>query len=197
SVACLWFLRFVDPGVRLRGGVARLHRRSGGNGEVIDVAPQRLAALVLDLVLLAFGRDVDRRAVERGADLAGQERAVVVRVVPGEAALVARFLPERRSPPHGLERRLAVELGLALAVTLGRAEVPQHRITPGRRVTESVAERLTDRLALLLESRPELTVLVERLRWLVGAGFLEPGLPIGDEQPGDAPRHREELLAVL
>src|SRR5262249_47504923 len=60
-----------------------------------------------------------------------------------------------------------------------------------------VAERLTDRMALLLESGSELSVFVERLRRLVGASLLEPRFPVGDEQPGNTPRHGEVLLAVL
>src|SRR6266496_1967847 len=61
---------------------------------VLDVQVERLALVVLELVLLPLGHDVDRRAVERRADLAGVEGAVVVGVVPGEAALVAGILPE-------------------------------------------------------------------------------------------------------
>src|SRR5205814_772630 len=71
--------------------------RAGGTGRerrVVDVLPQRLALLVLDLVLLALGDDVDGGPVERRRELPGMEGAVVVRVVPGEAALVAALLPE-------------------------------------------------------------------------------------------------------
>src|SRR6266705_6646964 len=157
-------LRVLHDHMGERDVIAPRSRRSGGNGEVIDVTPHRLPTLVLDPVLLALGRDVDRCAVERGGDLDGQERAVVVRIVPGEAPLVAGVLPERRHPLDRLDRFLAVELGLALAVALGGAEVPEHRIAPGRRVAEGVTERLADRVALLLESRPELPVFVERLR---------------------------------
>src|SRR5207249_4101936 len=121
-------LRVLHDHMGERDVIAPRSRRSGGNGKVIDVTPHRLPTLVLDPVLLALGRDVDRCAVERGGDLAGQERPVVVRVVPGEAPLVAGVLPERRHPLDRLDRFLAVELGLALAVALGGAEVPEHRI---------------------------------------------------------------------
>src|SRR5882724_8772458 len=67
----------------LSGGPFR-HQRS-----MLDVLEERLALLVLDLVLLALGHDVDRSPVEGGADLASMEGSVVVGVVPGQPALVA------------------------------------------------------------------------------------------------------------
>src|SRR5204863_8537714 len=116
---------------------------------VLDVLHERLALLVLDLVLLALGDDVDRGAVERGRDLTRVERAVVVRVVPREAALVAAVLPEGLEELDGLDRALRVDDDLlAGLVDLGAAEVPQERIGERRRIAEAVAERLPDRLAL-------------------------------------------------
>src|SRR5438552_2948255 len=70
---------------------SRALRHQGG---VLDVLVERLALLVLDLVFLTLGHDVDRGAVERRADLTGVKSPVVVGVVPGEPALVARVLPE-------------------------------------------------------------------------------------------------------
>src|SRR5262245_58673950 len=61
---------------------------------MLDVLPERLTLVVLDLVLLPLGDDVDRGAVEGGADLAGVEGPVVVGIVPGEPTLVAGILPE-------------------------------------------------------------------------------------------------------
>src|SRR5207244_5172926 len=135
----------------------------------------------------ALGRDVDRRAVEGGRDLAGQERAVVVGVVPREPALVAGVLPERGHPLDGLDGLLVVEHALAGLVGLGGAEVPQQRIRPGRRVAERVAERLPDGMSLLLELDAEVAILLERLGRRAGPDLREPRLSIRDEQARDAP----------
>src|SRR5205807_2833194 len=140
-------------------GAGRPRRQTG----VLDVAHQRLAALVLDLVLPALGRDVDRGAVEGGADLAGEEGAVVVGVVPGQAALVAGVLPERGHELDGLRRALALDGRLAAAVGLGAAEIPQQWIGPGRRVAEGVAQRLAVGMALLLELGADRAQVVVRL----------------------------------
>src|SRR6266446_4468754 len=94
----------------LSGGPFR-HQRG-----VLDVLEERLALLVLDLVLLALGDDVDRRAVEGGADLTGVEGPVVVGVVPGEPALVAGVLPEALHELDRVERALAVEDDLLAAL---------------------------------------------------------------------------------
>src|SRR5262245_29829406 len=58
--------------------VARRASRTRGQPRVLDVTHHRLALLVLDLVLPALGRDVDRGSIQRGADLAAQEGAIVV-----------------------------------------------------------------------------------------------------------------------
>src|SRR4029450_3080044 len=149
------------------------------------------------LLLPAVGGDVDGRAVERGADLAGQERAVVVGVVPGEAAFVAGVLPERRHPLDRLDGLLAVQARPALLVRLGPAEVPHQRVCPRRRVAEGVAERLADRVSLLLQLHAELAILVQRLGRRRGPGGGEPRLAVGDHQTADRPRDRQVALAVL
>src|SRR5262249_36483549 len=141
-------------------GWALRHQRG-----VLDVLIERLALVVLDLFFLALGHDVDRRAVERGADLAGVKRAVVVGVVPGPAALVAGVLPEGLEELHGLQRALGVDRDLLTAgVDLGAAEVPEERIRERGRVAEAVAQRLADRLALGLELLADVAILVPRLR---------------------------------
>src|SRR5207302_6415612 len=120
---------------------------------------------VLDLVLLPLGDDVDRRAVERAGDLARVERAVVVGVVPREAALVARVLPERLEELHRFDRALRVDDDLlARLVDLRAAEVPEERIGERRRIAEAVPQRLADGLALRLQLLADLAVLVPRLR---------------------------------
>src|SRR2546425_8938571 len=100
-------LRVLHDRVRHR----EVHReRARGPGRqvlMVDVLPHGLALLVLDLLLLALRHDVDRRAVERRRDLAGVEGAVVVRVVPREASLVAALLPEGLHKFHRLDRALA------------------------------------------------------------------------------------------
>src|SRR5262249_2762849 len=114
---------------------------------VLDVLEERLALLVLDLVLLALGDDVDRGAVERRADLAGVEGPVVVGVVPGEPALIARVFPEGLEELDGLERALRVERDLLAArVDLGAPEIPQKRVGEDRRIAEAMAQGLADRL---------------------------------------------------
>src|SRR5438067_13387857 len=95
---------------------AELALRAARQRRVADVVLHRRALLGLVLVGLAQRLDVNRRAVQRGGDRARKERAVVVRVVPGEAALVERVLPERLHELHGLERLLGVERNLALLV---------------------------------------------------------------------------------
>src|SRR5438445_6215622 len=101
---------------------------------MLAVLEERLALLVLDLVLLALGHDVDRSLVEGGADLAGMEGSVVVGVVPCQPALVAGVLPEGLQELHGLDRALRVDRDLfAGGVDLGAAEVPKERIGEGDR----------------------------------------------------------------
>src|SRR5207244_12802013 len=85
-------------------------------------------------------------AVERRRDLARQERAVVRRVVPCEAALVARVLPEGLHELDGLHGGLAIERDLlARPVDLHATEAPHERIGPRGRVAEGVADSLADR----------------------------------------------------
>src|SRR6266498_3547057 len=54
-------------------------------------------------IYIALGRDVDAGAVERGRDLAREERPVVAGVVPGETTFVAGVFPERLHELDGLE----------------------------------------------------------------------------------------------
>src|SRR5437016_1838936 len=172
--------------------------RAGRQRRVVDVLEQRLALLVLDLVLLPLGHDVDRGAVERGRDLAGVEGAVVVGVVPGQATLVAALLPEPLHEFHRLDGALALEHDLlARLVGLGGAEGPGHRVGEGRGIAEGVAERLAVRLALLLEPGEQLARLVPRLRVVAGACFFEPRLAVGDGVADDRVRHREPLAVDL
>src|SRR5215467_9326895 len=104
-----------------------------------------------DLGELPLGDEVNARAVDRGRDLAGQERAVVAGVVPRETALVEAVLPEGDSELDGFDRLLAVDDDLALVVDLGRAEAPRHRICPAVGIAQTVAKGLTHRKVLLLE----------------------------------------------
>ena len=93
----LLVLRVARQHVRLEGVHAELARRALGQRRVQDVGLELRALLGLVLVGLAQRLDVDRGAVQRRRDGLRQEGAVVVGVVPGEAALVVRVLPERRS----------------------------------------------------------------------------------------------------
>src|SRR6266850_3709033 len=121
----LRILAVLHDGVRLvqeqqvAAGGPRRQRR------VLDVLPERLALLVLDLVLLTLRDDVDRGAVERGRELAGVESAVVVGIVPRQAAFVAALLPERLHELHRLEGAFAVEHDL-LARLVGLCGTESH-----------------------------------------------------------------------
>src|SRR5205807_6497152 len=84
----------------------------------------------------ALGDDVDGGAVKGRADLPPLEGAIVVRIVPAYAGLVARLRPERRHPLHGLERGAGVEEDPSAArVGLGAPEGPGDRVGPGGGVT--------------------------------------------------------------
>src|SRR4030095_16983727 len=147
-------------------------RPAGKGRRMLDVLVHRRALLVLDLVLLALGNDVDRGAVKRRTDLSRVERPVVIGVVPGEPALVAALLPEGLEELDGLDRALAVDHDLlAGAVPLGAAEIPQERIRERRRVAKAVTQRLADRLALGFELLARLAPLLPR-----PGGLGEPGL---------------------
>src|SRR5882762_483427 len=135
---------------------------------VLDVLVEGLALLVLELVLLPLGHDVDGGAIEGRRDVARMEGAIVVGIIPGETALVAGVLPESLHELHGLDGALAVDHDLLAArVHLSAAEIPEERIGEGWRVTEAVAERLAHRLALGLELLSHLAPLVPRLRELL------------------------------
>src|SRR5581483_11456288 len=121
-----------------------------------------------------------RRAVQRRGDGAGEKSAIVVGVVPGEAALVERVLPELLHELHRLERLLRVEHHLAFLVDLLPAPGPEIRIAEGRRVAESVAERLPERAALGLQLLAGVVILLPGLGEIAEADFLEPGFAIGD-----------------
>src|SRR5207247_1275716 len=114
---------------------------------------------------LALGLDVGRGAVERRADGARQERAVVVGIVPGKPAFVMGLLPECRHELDAVDGRLAVQHhGLAVLLHLLAAPGPQIRIAEGRRVAERVTERLADRTALRLELLAGFAVFLPGLR---------------------------------
>src|SRR2546421_12397903 len=74
----LRILAVLHDGVRLVQEQQVAARGPRRQRRVVDVLPERLALVVLDLVLLPLRDDVDRGAVERGRALAGVEGAVVV-----------------------------------------------------------------------------------------------------------------------
>src|SRR5207302_1419871 len=70
----LLILRVLHHGVLERQVQGELTSRAFRHQRgVLDVLEERLTLLVLDLVLLALGHDVNRRAIERRADLTGVE----------------------------------------------------------------------------------------------------------------------------
>jgi hypothetical protein len=91
---------------------------------VQDVGLELLALLGLVLVGLAQRLDVDRGAVQRRADGPREEGAVVVRVVPGEPALVVSVLPEGDHVLDRFDRLLGVEHHFALLVDFLATEGP-------------------------------------------------------------------------
>src|SRR5437879_13454208 len=113
-----------------------------------DVALHLRALLGLVLVGLAQRLDVDRRAVQGRRDRAGEKRAVVVGVVPRQAAFVERVLPEALHELDRVQGLLGLENRLPLLVDLLAAEGPQTGIAEGRPVDEGEAERLAERAAL-------------------------------------------------
>src|SRR5207302_4046340 len=169
-------------------------RGAGGQRGVADVLKQGLALVVLELLLLPLGHDVDAGAVESGRYLPRMEGAVVVRVVPRQPPLVAALLPEGLHELDRLDGPTAIDHDLlAGLVRLGAPEGPEHRVREGGRVTEGVAESLAIRLALLLEDGEELSGIVPRLREFARSGVLQPRLAIGDGVAHDGVRDAEPL----
>ena len=89
--------------------VAVLAGNTLGQRRMQDVLPERRALLGLIGVGLALGLDVDRGAVQRGADRAREERAVIVGVVPGEPAFVVSVFPEPGHEFYRVDRGFAVQ----------------------------------------------------------------------------------------
>src|SRR5262249_56128636 len=118
--------------------------------------------------------------------------AVVARIVPGEAALIERVLPEADHEFHGFDRLLAVEHhGLAVGFDFPAAPRPQIRIGKRRRVAEGVTERLPDRpahrlelLASFAQGPPGVREFALRISDLLAPAFSLPDLP-----PDSPPRH--------
>src|SRR4029079_5634590 len=129
-----------------------------------DVRVQRRALLRLEFTGAVECRDVNRRAIQRRTDVARQERAVVVAVVPREAALIVRVLPELLHEGERLDRLLRVDRHLALGVAFLAAIGPKQRIREGRRVAEGVAKRLADGALRGLQLLADLVVLLPGLR---------------------------------
>ena len=112
-----------------------------------DVVLHRLPVCGLVGIGLALRLDIYRGAIVGGADAAGQEGAVVARIVPGKPALVHRLLPQRHSEFDRFHRLLAVQRdGLAIRLDLLAAPRPQIRVPPARRVAEGMPGCLTVRM---------------------------------------------------
>src|SRR5262249_15956026 len=136
--------------------------------------------------------DGDGGAVAGGADRAGNEPAVVPGIVPGEAALVVRVLPEPDHEVDGFKRLPAVERrGAAVRLNLLAAPRPQIRIGERGRVVIGVAERLADRPALRLEELARAAIFLPTLRKFADANLVEPGFAVTQQDAERAPRHAE------
>ena len=161
-----------------------------------DVALHLRALLGLVLVGLAQRLDVDRRAVQGRRDRAGEKRAVVVGVVPRQAAFVERVLPEALHELDRVQGLLGLENRLPLLVDLLAAEGPQIGIAEGRCVAEGVAERLAERAALGFQLLAGVVVLLPGLRKRAVADFIEPRFAVRDLRADDRPGHGQGLLAL-
>src|SRR5712664_4624623 len=140
---------------------------------------------------------VDRSAVECGANRLRQERAVVVGVVPGQAALVMGFFPEGRHELDRVDDLFLIDVdSLAVLLNLGAAPRPQVGVAERRRVAECVAERLTDRPALGLELLANLAILLPSVGEGRGADLVEPRFSVSDHGADDSPWLSDPLLAV-
>ena len=129
-------LRVLHHQVGLRAGQVELTAGTGGNAGMKDVILHRRAFLGQVGVGLLLRLKIDRCTVIRGADAAGEERAVVAGVIPGKPALVHCLFPQRDGELHRLDGLLGVEHhGLAVGLDLLAAPRPQVRDTtsPARR----------------------------------------------------------------
>ncbi len=141
--------------------------------------------------------DIDRSAVQGRRDGLRQERAVVVGVVPRQAALVAGILPEAGHELDRFDRLLGVDHDrLAVSIDLLAAPRPHVRIGEAGRVAERMAERLADRPALGLQLLAGVAVGLPGLGELGDTDLLEPRLAVGDHAADHRPRHAHEHLAV-
>ena len=159
----------------------------------VDARRPAGAVVVVDVVgdgLLVGERGIVRadRVVDPGA-LAGEDEAVVARVVPGQDLGLHRVLVELLVPLDDLRRLVGDDArGLAVGLEHLGALGPRHR--PVRRMrVRAVADGNADRVALLLEHLALLQQLVPGLRGMLEAGLLEVGHVVGaregDPEPGD------------
>ena len=148
------------------------------------------------------GHEVDARAVRGGADLLGEECPVVAAVVPGEAARLKAVVPGLLHELDGPVGGGGVDGHLAGLVDLGPAEAPHQGIAEHRRITEGVAQGLTEREALGLALRADSEVLIPGARHLhaeIGVDVRPVGHDIADAVVRDAARHAvddDRLLLV-
>src|SRR5579862_6236491 len=156
----------MDPGQELLGGVLLLavahqhigvreligefSRRPLRQGAVQNVLVQRLPFFVLIFVGSALGDQIDGSTILRRRDRPGKERAVIARVIPGQAAFVATILPESDPEFNGLDCFLAIESDFAALVDFPAAVCPKKGIPEARRIAEAVPQRLSYRLAFSL-----------------------------------------------
>src|SRR5207248_58077 len=117
-------------------------------------------------------------------------------VVPGEAALVAAFLPERDRPFDRFDRFLAVQHdGLAVGLDLLAAPRPQIGVPPPLRVAKGVAGRLAERMALRLQLLAGVAAGVPGLREGLQADLRKPGFAIGNQSAANRPGDPNPLVA--
>ncbi len=183
-------LRVGRQHMRVVGVHGELAGRALGQSRVQDVGLQLRILLGDVLVGIAQRLDVDRGAVERRGNGLREERAVVVGVVPGKAALVMRVLPETGHELDRLDGLLAVDDHLAVRFDFLAAPGPHVGVGERRRVAEGVTERLADRTALRFQLLGDLAVLLPGVRERGCARLFEPRFPVGDHGADDRPRHR-------
>src|SRR6266496_3684334 len=183
----LLVLRIAHDHVGERRRVDELAGRAFRQPGVERVLPQRRTLLGLIRLGLALTLDIDRGAI-------------VARIVPGEPALVAAFLPEGDGVLDRFDGLLAVEHHrLAVGTELLTAEGPQERIPERGGIAEGMARGLPERMPGRLQFLAGGAIVVPGLRELAVAvaDLGEPRFAVGEQPGDDRPRYAEPFLAVV
>ena len=164
-----------------------------------DIVLDRLIVVCPVSIRLFLGFEIDRGAVIRGADRAGEKGAVVAGIVPGETSLVTGILPEPDREFHEFDRAGAIQYdSLAIGFDLLAAPRPQIGIPERIGVAEGVRQGLTKRVPLRLQLFSGRTPFLPGLRIIFrpDADLVPPRGAVGDLQTDDRVRDGEPFPAV-